>query len=122
MAHFAKLDENNVVLEVNVVDNSDIQDLEFPESEPVGIAFLTQWDGSHQNWKQTSYNGKFRKNFAGRFFTYDEQRDAFIAPKPYSAWILNEETCQWEPPIPFPDDGNDYFWNDYTNNWEQLDV
>lgn len=95
MAHFAKLDENNVVLEVNVVNN-DV--LDPTDEEKSGIAFLTEWSGGYSNWKQTSYNGTFRKNYAGIGFTYDATRDAFIAPKPTEGeWVLNEETCIWEP-------------------------
>lgn len=94
MAHFAKLDENNIVLEVNVVNNNV---LDINNEELSGIAFLTEWSGGYSNWKQASYNGSFRKNFAGIGFTYDPIRDAFIPPKPEEGnWILNEETCLWE--------------------------
>ena len=92
MAHFAKLDENNVVLEVNVVNN----DVLTEDEEASGIAFLTEWSGGYSNWKQTSYNGTFRKHYAGIGYTYDSIRDAFIPPKPEGNWILNEETCLWE--------------------------
>lgn len=93
MAHFAKLDENNVVLEVNVVNNAVLTE----DEEASGIAFLTEWSGGYSNWKQTSYNGSFRKNFAGIGFVYDEKRDAFIPPKPEKGnWVLNENTCDWE--------------------------
>jgi hypothetical protein len=94
MAHFAKLDENNVVLEVNVVNNAELD----PNNEEAsGIAFLTEWSGGYSKWKQTSYNGSFRKNYAGIGHTYDSVRDAFIAPKPEEGnWVLNEETCLWE--------------------------
>jgi hypothetical protein len=98
MAHFAKLDENNTVLEVNVVANQVVNDLPFPDSEPLGIAFLVEWSGGYDRWKQTSYNSNFRKNFAGIGYLYDEQRDAFIPPQPDESWVLNEETCQWELP------------------------
>ena len=92
MAHFAKLDENNVVLEVNVVNN----DVLTKDEEASGIAFLTEWSGGYTNWKQTSYNGTIRKNYAGIGYTYDEERDAFIPPKPEGNFILNEDTCLWE--------------------------
>ena len=92
MAHFAKLDENNIVLEVNVVNN----DVLTEDEEASGIAFLTEWSGGYSNWKQTSYNGTFRKHYAGIGYTYDSIRDAFIPPKPEGNWILNEETCLWE--------------------------
>lgn len=94
MAHFAKLDDNNIVLEVNVVNNAE---LDPANEETSGIAWLTEWSGGYSNWKQTSYNGNIRKNYAGIGFTYDEDRDAFIPPKPEEGeWVLNEETCLWE--------------------------
>lgn len=93
MAHFAKLDENNIVIDVNVVNNAELN----PNNEEAsGIEFLTNWSGGYTNWKQTSYNGSIRKNYAGIGYTYDEERDAFIPPKPEGNFILNEETCQWE--------------------------
>jgi hypothetical protein len=95
MAHFAKLDENNVVLEVNCLDNNELL-VNGIEVEAKGIAFLTIWSNGHYNWKQTSYNGNFRKNYAGIGFTYNATRDAFIPPKPDGDWTLNETTCQWE--------------------------
>lgn len=117
MAHFAKLDENNVVLEVDVVDNSDIQNLPFPESESAGIAFLTQWSGGYTNWKQTSYNRNFRKNYAGIGFTYDAILDAFIPPKPFPSWLLNTTLCVWEAPVSYPTDGKMYHWDEETKIW-----
>lgn len=117
MAHFAKLDDNNIVLEVNVVANAVVNDLSFPNSEPLGVAFLTQWSGGHTNWKQTSYTASFRKNYAGSGYTYDPVLDAFIAPKPYPSWLLNTSTCQWEAPIPYPNDGKGYVWNETTQSW-----
>lgn len=93
MAHFAKLDENNIVLEVNVVNN-DVLDMSNEEAS--GIAFLTEWSGGYSNWKQTSYNGNFRKNYAGISFTYDTARDAFIPPKCHDEATLNESTCLWD--------------------------
>lgn len=122
MAHFAKLDENNVVLEVNVVDNSNCGDLPFPESEPVGVAFLTQWSGGYTHWKQTSYNANFRKNYAGIGFVYDAILDAFIPPKPYPSWLLNTNTCQWEAPVPYPNDGKSYYWNEETESWVEVSL
>lgn len=120
MAHFAKLDENNVVLEVNVVDNNVLNNLPFPESEPVGIAFLTEWSGGYTNWKQTSYNANFRKNFAGIGFTYNPELDAFIVIKPYSSWVLDTNTCQWQAPVQHPNDGNIYFWDEPTQSWVKM--
>lgn len=120
MAHFAKLDEHNIVLDVNVVNNSDCDDLPFPESEPVGIAFLTQWSGGYTNWKQTSYNANFRKNYAGIGYIYDATLDAFIPPKPYPSWLLNTTTCQWEAPVPYPNDGKQYYWDEATLSWVEI--
>jgi hypothetical protein len=93
MAHFAKLDENNIVLEVNVVSNDA---LDASNEEASGIAFLTEWSGGYSNWKQTSYNGTFRKHYAGIGFTYDATLDAFISPKCHDEATLNEDTCRWD--------------------------
>ena len=93
MAHFAKLDENNIVIEVNVVDNNI---LDSNDEETSGIKFLIEWSNGYTNWKQTSYNGNIRKNFAGIGYTYDLVRDAFIPPKPDGNWVLNEDTCLWQ--------------------------
>jgi hypothetical protein len=120
MAHFAKLDDSNIVLEVNVLNNEVTNNLPFPESEPVGIEFLTEWSGGYTHWLQTSYNNNFRKNYAGIGFLYDPIRDAFIAPQPFASWILNETTCQWEAPIPYPTDGKYYYWNEATTNWIEI--
>jgi hypothetical protein len=117
MAHFAKLDDNNIVLDINCVSNDTINNLPFPESESIGIAFLTEWSGGYANWKQTSYNTSFRKHYAGIGYTYDNQRDAFIPPKPFPSWVLNEQTCNWEAPIPYPDDDKRYMWDETTKNW-----
>jgi hypothetical protein len=119
MAHFAKLDENNKVLEVNVVTN---ETLDSSNEEGSGIAFLIKWSGGHSDWKQTSYNATFRKNYAGIGYTYDETRDAFIAPKPYDSWVLNEEACQWQAPIAYPTDGLMYQWDETDLNWKAIIV
>ena len=116
MAHFAKLDENNVVLEVHVVNNNElIQD--GVESEDKGIQFLVDWSGGYPLWKQTSYNGSVRKNYAGIGFTYDPTRNAFIPPQPFPSWVLNEDTCLWQPPVPMPIDGQLYNWDEATTSW-----
>ena len=94
MAHFAKLDQNNTVLEVHCLDNNELL-VDGVESEAKGIAFLTMWSNGYYNWKQTSYNGNFRKNYAGIGYTYDPQRDAFIPLKPDGNYVLDEQTCQW---------------------------
>lgn len=120
MAHFAKLDPQSVVIDVNVVDNTTIDNLPFPESEPVGISFLTEWSGGYPLWKQTSYNSNFRKNYAGIGFTYDSVLDAFIPPKPYPSWLLNTETCQWQAPIPYPNDNGRYIWDENTQSWIEI--
>ena len=122
MAHFAKLDQNNVVIEVNVVNNIELLAADGSESELLGIAFLTRWSGGYSNWKQTSYNGKFRKHYAGVGFTYDENRDAFIPPQPFPSWTLNEQTCLWDAPTPMPTDGQRYQWDEATTSWVVIDA
>jgi len=121
MAHFAKLDENNVVLEVHVVSNNVINNLPFPKSEPLGVAFLVMWSGGYPYWKQTSYNMNFRKHFAGIGFTYDESHDAFIPPKPAENSVLNLETFLWDI-ILYPSDGKQYNWDEETKSWVQVNV
>jgi hypothetical protein len=117
MAHFAQL-ENNIVTKVIVVSNEVIIDENGNESEQKGIDFCSNLLGG--NWKQTSYNGNFRKNFAGIGHTYDETRNAFIAPKPYNSWLLDEETCQWKAPVDKPTDDNFYIWNEANLNWVEI--
>lgn len=118
MAHFAKLDENNNVLAVHVVNN-DVITIDGAESEQAGIDFLTGLHG-HTLWKQTSYNGNIRKNYAGVGYTYDAGRDAFIAPQPWASWTLNETTCQWESPTPYPTDGKIYGWFEPNQEWIEI--
>jgi hypothetical protein len=115
MAHFAELNENNIVTRVIVVANSELLDNQGIEQESKGILFCQQLLGG--NWKQTSYNGNFRKNYAGIGYTYDNTLDAFIPPQPYLSWLLDTETCQWQPPVPMPTDGNIYQWNEDTTSW-----
>jgi|LakMenE18May11ns_1017448.scaffolds.fasta_scaffold8770131_1 hypothetical protein len=123
MAHFAKIDsQTNIVLEVNVVNNDDIQNLPFPESESIGIAFLKLWNTPNTYWKQTSYNNNFRKNYAGVGDTYDESRDAFIAPKPYPSWLLDEDKAQWKAPVDHPTDESGYVWNEETLVWDAVEM
>lgn len=95
MAHFAKLDENNTVLEVHCLHNNELLDQNGIEQEQKGIDFLVAWSGGYPHWKQTSYNGNFRKNYAGLGYTYDAARDAFIPPKPSADATLDEATCLW---------------------------
>lgn len=99
MAHFAKLDQNNVVLEVHVVHNNELLDQNGVEQEWKGVWFLQNWSGGYPHWKQTSYNGNFRKNYAGIGYTYDPVRDAFIPPQPTPDAVLDEATCQWIVPV-----------------------
>jgi hypothetical protein len=110
VSHFAEIDENNIVVRVLVGDNS------MPNE---GYDWFVENLGGR--WVQTSYNRNFRKNFAGIGFTYDEQRDAFIEPQPYQSWVLNEETCLWEAPTPYPSDGFTYTWNESNLAWEIVD-
>ena len=127
MASFAKI-ENNIVITVESVVNEVLKDSNGIEQEQIGIQFLrTLYNEPNSIWKQTSYNTHggvhdnngtpFRKNHAGIGFTYDSERDAFIPPKPYNSWILNEQTCNWEAPVAYPTDGQRYYWNEETQSW-----
>ena len=118
MAHFAKLNENNIVLEVLVVNN-DV--LDASNEEASGIAFLTQLFNGYSNWKQTSYNGNIRKNYAGIGYTYDAARDAFIPPKLFNSWVLDEETCRWEAPVAYPAGDGRYAWNEEGLEWQEVE-
>jgi hypothetical protein len=117
MAHFAKIGLNNKVIEIQSVVNEVLHDSNGVEQESIGIDFLTKLTG-WAIWKQTSYNNKIRKNFAGIGYTYDETRDAFIPPKPFNSFILNETTCNWEAPVAKPQDNNKYIWNEINQNWD----
>ena len=117
MAHYAKLDVNNFVLHVVVINNDVVENKEFPESEILGIRFLASISG-YQDWKQTSFNQSFRKNYAGIGFTYDSQRDAFIPPKPFASGTLDEETCLWNAPVAKPE--GSYRWNEDSLTWEEI--
>ena len=134
MASFAKIGLNNKVIEVQSVVNEVLHDSNGVEQEAIGIDFLTKLTG-WSIWVQTSYNNNFRKNHAGIGYTYDEDRDAFIAPKPYASWILNETTCQWEAPTTYPntqtqnltdEEGNPandrYTWNEETTSWDKIEA
>ena len=122
MAHFAELDSNNVVLRVIVVGNKDTADASGVEKEHIGAAFCERLFGG--NWKQTSYNGNKRKNYAGIGYTFDATRDAFIPPKPFNSWVLVEDTCQWKAPIDMPADAGTgeppkrYTWDEATVSWK----
>ena len=130
MASFAKI-ENKIVITVVSVVNEVLKDSNGIEQEQIGIQFLrTLYNEPNAIWKQTSYNTNsgvhslggtpFRKNHAGIGYTYDQTRDAFIAPKPFNSWILNEITCNWEAPVAYPQDGNKYKWNEEILNWELI--
>ncbi len=119
MAHFAKLNQVNEVIGVHVLNNEVITDADGNEQEQLGIDFLALLHGVSL-YKQTSYNGTFRKNYAGIGDTYDATRDAFIAPKPFRSWSLNEDTCRWEASTPYPTDGKNYTWNEVTTNWIEV--
>jgi len=103
MAHFAELDENNVVKRVIVVSNNDTTNANGIEEEAVGVSFCRRLFGEHTNWKKTSYNHKFRKTFAGKGMIYNEEYDAFVVTQPFSSWSLNAETLDWDPPTPMPE-------------------
>jgi len=119
MATFAKLGLNNKVIEVLSVHNNELLDSNGVEQEVNGIDFLTKLTG-YPVWKQTSYNNNIRKNHAGIGYTYDEDKDAFIAPQPYPSWTLNETTWTWDAPIAYPDDDKIYEWDEPTTNWVEV--
>jgi hypothetical protein len=121
MAYFAKIGLNSEVIDVLAVHNNELLNSDGVEQEQLGINFLTTLTG-HSSWVQTSYNHNIRKNYAGIGYTYDETRDAFIAPKPYSSWILNETTCKWEAPVDKPNDGKIYIWNEETTAWDIFEL
>ena len=114
MAHYAFLDENNIVTEV--ITGKD-------ETELIDGILPELWYSNFRNQRciRTSYNNKIRKKYANIGDIYDEVRDAFIAPKPYSSWILNEETCRWEAPISYPNDNKVYVWNDKNQSWDEVE-
>lgn len=119
MAHFAEIGLNNTVVRVIVVNNDVLTDADGNESEQLGVDFCRDLFGG--TWLQTSYNGTIRKNFAATGYTYDDAKDAFIPPQPYSSWVLNNTTCNWEAPVTQPDDGNMYIWNESTLSWDGVD-
>ena len=116
MAHFAKIGKGNKVVAINVVSN------DVATTEQAGIDFLNDLYNTRDVWKQTSYNGNIRKNYAGVGFKYDQTRDAFIPPSPYASWVINETTCLWEAPIPKPNEDTDeirYEWDEDNRAWQQ---
>lgn len=111
MAHFAEIDENNIVKRVIVISNS---------LEPMGSEWCNRTFGG--NWIQTSYNSTIRKNYAGIGYHYDQNLDAFIPPKPYESWVLNTSTCRWEPPFEAPNNGKIYEWNETSKSWIEQQI
>lgn len=118
MAHFAQLDQNNQVTQVIVLSNAAVGD-QFPESESVGVSFIADTLKLEGTWKQTSYNGTFRKQYAGIGYTYSAVDDVFIAPQPYPSWSLDDD-FEWTPPIPRPSEGS-WVWNEDEGQWESVD-
>jgi hypothetical protein len=119
MAHFAKINNNNIVEQIIVVNNNVILDENNIESEQIGIDFCKSLLGENTNWIQTSYNGNFRKNYAGVGYIYNAEVDGFHAPQPFDSWTLNQDTFIWEAPVEYPDDENNfYIWNEETISWD----
>jgi hypothetical protein len=122
MAYFAKLGTGNIVETVISINNAVITDANGVEQEQLGNDFINKLYNTRDVWKQTSYNNNIRKNYASVGYTYDQTRDAFIAPKPFNSWILNEDTCLWEAPVAMPtttlEENQYYFWNESILNWE----
>jgi hypothetical protein len=121
MAYFAKLGTGNIVEQVISINNSVITDANGVEQEQLGNDFINKLYNTRDVWKQTSYNNNIRKNYAGIGYTYDQTRDAFIPPKPFNSWILNEDTCRWEAPVALPDTENRYTWNETTTTWDLVE-
>ena len=117
MAHYAQIDENNIVTQVIVIDNKDTADANGVEKEYIGAAFCERLFGG--TWKQTSYNGNIRKNYAGIGYTYRSDIDAFTAPQPYASWTL-DANAQWQAPTAMPTDGKMYSWNEESQTWVEV--
>ena len=122
MAYFAKLNSDNIVENVISINNAVITDANGVEQEQLGLDFINKLYNTNDVWKQTSYNNNIRKNYAGIGFQYDQTRDAFIPPKKFDSWLLNEDTCRWEAPVSMPTtvlEKNQYYsWNESIVNWE----
>jgi hypothetical protein len=117
MAHYARIDENNIVTQVIVIDNKDTADANGVEKEYIGAAFCERLFGG--TWKQTSYNATIRKNYAGIGYTYNADIDAFVPPKPYPSWIL-DVNAKWQPPVAMPTDGKMYSWDEVAQTWVEV--
>jgi hypothetical protein len=120
MAHFAQLDQDNRVTTTVVVANDAINDAAFPQSEPLGISLLTEILGPGKTWKQTSYNGKFRGNYAHVGFEYHAEQDLFLPPRPHDNWVIDTATASWQPPVPQPADGKYYQWDQQSGDWQYI--
>jgi hypothetical protein len=120
MAHFCQLNEENLVTQVIVVANQDTTDSDGMENEAVGAAFCNNLLGG--TWKQTSYNARIRKNYAGIGYTYDETLDAFVPPKPFDSWVLDTDKAQWKAPVDMPSDDKRYTWDEATTSWIEITV
>lgn len=127
MAHFAELDKDNKVIQVMVIDNSELLDESSQEQESKGKTFLSNLLGSDRKWVQTSYNHRIRKQYAGIGYYYDSDKDKFIAPRPFPSWSLGEND-DWQAPVPYPDDGDSrggnkkYSWDEETTSWFEVDL
>ena len=119
MAHFAKIGKGNIVIKIHRVNNKVLMK-DGEENEQQGVEFLQNLYNNKDSYIQTSYNGNFRKNYAGRGYKYDSIRDAFIDQQPYSSWVLDEDTCKWGAPTPYPDDGKKYSWDEDTTSWKEI--
>jgi hypothetical protein len=132
MAHFAQIDENNIVINVIVVSNNELLDENNIEQEELGISFCKSLYGEDTNWVQTSWNTfqnthkdggtPFRKNYAGIGMTWRPDLDGFVGEKLYPSWTLNEETCDYEPPVPYPQDGKYYVWDEQNQMWNEMEI
>ena len=126
MAYFAKLGTGNIIEQVISINNSVITDSNGIEQEQLGVDFINKLYNTRDVWKQTSYNRTFRKNYAGIGYQYDQMRDAFIPPKPFNSWILNEDTCLWNAPVAMPtetlEENQHYTWNESTLTWDIVEV
>jgi len=134
MAYFAKLGTGNIVEKVISINNAVITDANGVEQEQLGVDFINKLYNTRDVWKQTSYNNNIRKNYAGIGYTYDQTRDAFIPPKPFNSWILNEDTCNWEAPVVYPETytlnlldeqgkltKDIYYWNENRRKWDLIE-
>lgn len=119
MAHFAKLDSNNIVQQIVVINNAVLLDSEGNEVEQLGVDFCKSLYGVNTSWIQTSYNGNFRKQYAGVGYFYHNKNDIFVAPQPFDSWSL-DENFDWQAPTPHPEDGGRYLWNEETLTWDTI--